>query len=119
MNLVAKTKTGTYADLALTITDDNDKDAVFPIGGVWQRKYNAIEMANVDVEGYLWCGNGSTNTGNFDTQFPNASTTEITEAGTYRIQFKKANVTIAKTKAHPRRWGSNVRCVKFTEVDAE
>ena len=120
MNLVGKTKTGTYADLALTITDDNGKDAVFPIGGVWQRKYNAIEMANVDVEGYLWCGNGSTGTGNLDSnQFPNASTTEITEAGTYRIQFKKANVTIAKTKAQPRRWGANVRCVKFTEVDAE
>ena len=119
MNLVGKTQTGTYADLALTIKDDNGKDAVFPIGGVWQRKYNSIEMANVDVEGYLWCGNGSNKTGNLDSQFPNASTTEITEAGTYRIQFKKANVTIAKTKAQPRRWGSNVRCVKFTEVDAE
>ena len=119
MNLVAKTKTGTYSDLALTIKDDNNKDAVFSIGGVWQRTYKAIEMANVDVEGYLWCGNGSTGIGNFDSQFPNASTTEITEAGTYRIQFKKDNCTIAKTKAHPRRWGSNVRCVKFTEVDAE
>ena len=120
MNLVGKTQTGTYADLALTIKDDNEKDAVFPIGGVWQRKYNAIEMANVDVEGYLWCGNGSTGTGNLDSNhFPNASTTEITEAGTYRIQFKKSECTIVKTKAHPRRWGSNVRCVKFTEVDAE
>ena len=119
MNLVGKTQTGTYADLALTIKDDNGKDAVFPIGGVWQRKYNAIEMANVDVEGYLWCGNGSNKTGNLDSQFPNASTTEITEAGTYRIQFKKSECTIAKTKAQPRRWGSNVRCVKFTEVDAE
>ena len=119
MNLVGKTQTGTYADLALTIKDDNGKDAVFPIGGVWQRKYNSIEMANVDVEGYLWCGNGSNKTGNLDSQFPNASTTEITEAGTYRIQFKKSECTIAKTKAHPRRWGSNVRCVKFTEVDAE
>ena len=119
MNLVGKTRTGTYADLALTIKDDNNKDAVFPIGGVWQRKYNAIEMANVDVEGYLWCGNGSNKTGNLDSQFPNASTTEITEAGTYRIQFKKSECTIAKTKAQPRRWGSNVRCVKFTEVDAE
>ena len=118
MNLVGKTKTGTYADLALTITDDNGKDAVFPIGGVWQRKYNSIEMANVDVEGYLWCGNGSNKTGNLDSQFPNASTTEIAEAGTYRIQFKKSGCTIVMTNAQPRRWGSNVRCVKFTEVDA-
>ena len=120
MNLVGKTQTGTYADLALTIKDDENKDAVFYIGGVWQRKYNDIQMANVDVEGYLWCGNGSTNTGNLDSShFPNASsTTEITEAGTYRIRFKKENCAIAKTKAQPRRWGSNVRCVKFTEVDA-
>lgn len=118
MKLVDKTQTGTYADLALTIKDDEQKDAVFYIGGVWQRKYNNIQMANVDVEGYLWCGNGSDKTGNLDSQFPNASTTEITEAGTYRIQFRKANVTIAITKAQPRRWGSNVRCVKFTEVDA-
>ena len=120
MNLVGKTQTGTYADLALTIKDDNEKDAVFPIGGVWQRKYNSIEMANVDVEGYLWCGNGSNKTGNLDANhFSNPSSTEITEAGTYRIQFKKSGCTIVMTKAHPRRWGSNVRCVKFTEVDAE
>ena len=118
MNLVGKTQTGTYADLALTIKDDNGKDAVFPIGGVWQRKYNSIEMANVDVEGYLWCGNGSNKTGNLDSQFPSASTTDIAEAGTYRIQFKKSECTIVMTKAQPRRWGSNVRCVKFTEVDA-
>ena len=77
-------------------------------------------MTNIDVEGYLWCGNGSTNTSNLDSnQFANASTTDITEAGTYRIQFKKDNRTIVKTKAQPRRWGSNVRCVKFTEVDAQ
>ena len=134
MNLVAKTKTGTYADLALTIKDDNDKDAVFPIGGVWQRKYNAIEMANVDVEGYLWAGNGSNQVRNLDVTGSNPHWNEGTYSvtgknssgydladvnGTYRIQFKKSGCTIAKTKAQPRRWGSNVRCVKFTEVDAE
>lgn len=134
MNLVAKTKTGTYADLALTIKDDNGKDAVFPIGGVWQRKYNPIEMANVDVEGYLWAGNGSNQVRNLDVTGSNPHWSEGTYSvtgqnssgydladvnGTYRIQFKKSGCTIAKTKAQPRRWGSNVRCVKFTEVDAE
>lgn len=120
MRLTALTGTGTYSDMMLTVKDKNDKDAVFAVGGLWRRAYNAdTQMANVDVEGYIWCGNGSKKTENLDSQFPDAATTTITEAGTYRIQFKKDNRTIVQTKAQPRRWGSNVRCVKFTEVDAE
>lgn len=117
MKLTDLTGTGTYSDMFVTVKDKNQKDAVFAIGGVWQRKTQTIEMTNIDVEGYLWCGNGSSS--NLDSQFPNPANTDITETGTYRIQFKKDNCTIVKTKAQVRRWGSNVRCVKFTEVDAE
>lgn len=116
MGLTVLTQTGTYsaADLSLTVKDKNDKDAVFAVGGLWQRKYNEIEMANVGTEGYLWAGNGSGNAGNLDSQF---GTDPSGVYGTYRMRFK-SDKAISKTKAQPRRWGSNVRCIKFTEVDA-
>ena len=132
MKLVSKTKTGNYENLALTIKDDNDKDAVFPIGGIWQRKYNAIELANVGVEGYLWAANGTNQVRYLDTGTNGNwkdGTYEVTGQnkdgydlanvyGTYRMLFK-SNTNITRTDAQVRRWGSNVRCVKFTEVDAE
>lgn len=131
MKLVSKTKTGNYENLALTIKDDNDKDAVFPIGGIWQRKYNAIELANVGVEGYLWAANGTNQVRYLDTGTNRNwkdGTYEVTGQnkdgydlanvyGTYRMLFKP-NTNITRTDAQVRRWGSNVRCVKFTEVDA-
>lgn len=121
MNLVGLTQTGTYSNMMLTVKDKNNKDAVFAVGGIWRRGYNAdTHMANVSTEGYLWCGNGSTKAANLDSsQFPDNANTNLEEAGTYRIQFKKDKCSIVMTKAQPRRWGSNVRCVKFTEVDAE
>ena len=77
----------------------------------------------MDVEGYLWCANGSNKEDNVKAQFTDYKITNETDgttdrAGTYRLQFKKTK-SIAFTAAQARRWGSNVRCVKFTEVDAE
>ena len=86
-------------NMTYTIKDKNSNDAVFPIGGFWRRNSSTTsDMANVGKEMSLWTG---------------------TVSGSAAKRLYGTSSTKGTITSTQRRWGSNVRCVKFTEVDAE
>ena len=96
------------AKQGITCKDSNEEDSYFPMSGQWRRTNATTQMANAGTYVYLWTCTESTTALNGDYY------------GTYQAQanISSNKVTRRVANAQPRRWGSNVRCVKFTEVDA-
>ena len=96
------------AKQGITCKDSNEEDSYFPMSGQWRRTNATTQMANAGTYVYLWTCTESTTALNGDYY------------GTYQAQANISSKKVARrvSNAQPRRWGSNVRCVKFTEVDA-
>ena len=90
-----------------TCKDSNGDIANYPFSGRWRRTIGDTDLANAGTYCYLWT---STESGSLNTNY----------LGTWHIRVRNNNGSLSRGEEtnQPRRWGSNVRCVKFTEVDA-
>lgn len=101
--VVNRAKLVERANFSVTIKDDNDKDFVFPCCGYWRRATNSTEMCNAGTHCWIWTMTSSSTNDVLNTSYQGAAVFNTTS---------KASSVNRKT---PRRWGANVRCVKFDE----
>lgn len=102
-DIVTKAKAVDRANFSVTIKDDNDKDFVLPCSGYWRRATNSTTMCNVGTHCWIWTMTSSKTNDPLNTDYQGA--------GVFNTTTKAAGVT----RKTPRRWGANVRCVKFDE----
>lgn len=89
---------GYVSRVGITIQDDNGKDMLFALGGVYRRSASTVsELANMG-DGWIW----------------SASTCEMTpDRGSCRLWYQSPVNNRRIDENYPqRRWGGNVRCVK-------
>lgn len=101
--IVTKAKAVARANYSVTIKDDNDKDFVLPCSGYWRRSTNSTTMCNVGTHCWIWTMTSSTTNDILNTNYIGAAVFETT-----------SKAATAK-RSTPRRWGANIRCVKFNE----
>lgn len=86
-----------------SIPDDNGANFYIPTCGYWRRTTNTTEMCNIGTHGWLWTMTSSTTNDKLNTDYIGAASLQISAAA--------ASVK----RSTPRRWGANIRCVKFDE----
>lgn len=86
-----------------SIPDDNGANFYIPTCGYWRRATNTTEMCNIGTHGWLWTMTSSTTNDKLNTDYIGAASLQISAAA--------ASVK----RSTPRRWGANIRCVKFDE----
>lgn len=86
-----------------SIPDDNGSDFYVPTCGYWRRATNSTEMCNIGTHAWLWTMTSSTTNDILNTDYIGAAC------------FTNSKGAAAVTRKTPRRWGANVRCVKFDE----
>lgn len=101
--IVNKAKQVARKNFAVTIKDDNNEDFVLPCSGYWRRATNSTTMCNVGTHCWIWTMTSSKDKDPLNTNYQGAAVFQTTTS---------AAVVNRKT---PRRWGANVRCVKFDE----
>ena len=91
-----------------TCKDSNGDIANYPFSGRWRRTIGDTDLAHAGTYCYLWTSSESSG---LNTDYK----------GTWHIRVRNNNGSLSRGEEtnQPRRWGANVRCVKFTEVDAE
>lgn len=101
--MIAAIKTAAITNYNKSITDDNGADFYIPVCGYWRRSTNSTEMCNIGTHAWLW------------TMTSNASTDVVNTSYIGAACFTTSNNAAAVTRKTKRRWGANIRCVKFDE----
>lgn len=101
--MIAAIKTAAITNYNKSISDDNGAAFYIPTCGYWRRSTNSTEMCNIGTHAWLW------------TMTSNASTDVVNTSYVGAACFTTSNNAAAVTRKTPRRWGANVRCVKFDE----
>lgn len=103
--IVNKAKLVARKNYSVTIKDDNDKDFVLPCSGYWRRAKSDTntEMCNVGTHCWIWTMTSSKDKDPLNTDYQGAAV------------FQTTTSAAAVNRKTPRRWGANVRCVKFDE----
>ena len=101
--ITSKAKLVARENYSVTIKDDNDKDFVLPCSGYWRRATNTTEMCNVGTHCWIWTMTSSKTNDPLNTDYQGAAV------------FQTTTSAAAVNRKTPRRWGANVRCVKFDE----
>lgn len=104
-SMISKLKDAGLVNKSITIKDDNGNDFVIPCSGYWRRSTNSTTMCNVGTHGWIWTMTSSPTNDILNTDYIGA--------GVFQVHGTASNIKVVRKT--PRRWGANVRCVKFDE----
>jgi len=106
--MINKLKEAGVNNYSYSIKDDNNNDFVIPCSGYWRRSNNTTQMCNVGTHSWIWSMTSSTTN---DVLYSDGSS----YIGAAVFQSNGNGTNIKSIRKTPRRWGANVRCVKFDE----